>query len=954
MLNANDILEILQRGIQQRQTAATLCNKNSSRSHSIFTMKIMIKEYNIEGEEVIRNGQLNLVDLAGSECIGRSGAKNDRAREAGSINQSLLTLGRVITALVDHHPHVPYRDSKLTRLLQESLGGKAKTCIIATFSPAQAAVEETLSTLDYAHRAKNIKNQPTVNQKLTKKVIMKEYFAEIETLRTQLLATREKNGVYLSPEDYYAMESRIATQEAQLSECEGALRARNEEVKTLRDQHEALTGDLAHTKAELQRVRDELAAAQAAQEIAQRHATDVYRVWQSTETVVGEQQRHEGLLVQAGETLKRQLHAAEGDVSSLLRKVSTLEDAEALRLRATESFCGDLDAEHSGLLLRLRDLQSETQAMQAASATQLDALLSAARDTQRDVRGAVEAQIATLVAQQTTQVAAQQAALSETEAALWAEKTQTMAALQRLQSQLDDWLRGCAAAAEQTQAALETQTATVAALVEDVDGSQRNLQQAAAAFAAEQTTLSQSLVAQFDELARTLTRDMAALQTQLAAARASQETALTQKTAKIAAAMQTLLAELQTEQAAAFAQQAADVATAQQAHEAALQRGQTQLVEGGLQRDLPQATQSFTAAVAHELRQQQVAVSRHATQATAAATQLRGEQAAFAQSVGHKRKLVADHVTDADAAQDAAAKRQCQRLAQLRDALQSDAADAARQLTQLDGGVRDALAAFVDEALPSQTSALADGVEAFGAAHAAAVAQQQRDTAELQQRSAAFAGAARESVTRVSGQTPRKPLAVLSPVLSRARPANVIRREVLAQPTQVAYATVAQLMPGLFAAVTSVADVDVEADAVAPVQLQMDVVDEPATQAAVAVAADDDDVSVATAASKVTSRSTSRSSSRSNSSGSAKGASLKIDMPLDGLVDAAMGGDVENLPPNSSACSSAAATPSGAASKSKLPVTRAARSAKTADLGASGHVSLRSTRNNSAFFNADA
>jgi hypothetical protein len=73
VLNANDIFDILQRGIQQRQTAATLCNKNSSRSHSIFTMKIMIKEYNVEGEEVVRHGQLNLVDLAGSECIGRSG-----------------------------------------------------------------------------------------------------------------------------------------------------------------------------------------------------------------------------------------------------------------------------------------------------------------------------------------------------------------------------------------------------------------------------------------------------------------------------------------------------------------------------------------------------------------------------------------------------------------------------------------------------------------------------------------------------------------------------------------------------------------------------------------------------------------------------------------------------------------------------------------------------------------
>jgi kinesin family protein 11 len=161
----------------------------------------------------------------------RLGAKNDRAREAGSINQSLLTLGRVITALVDHHQHIPYRDSKLTRLLQDSLGGKAKTTIIATLSPSQAALEETMSTLDYAYRAKNIKNQPTANQKLTKKVIMKEYFAEIEQLKNQLTATREKNGVYLDPSEFYAMESKLATQESQLLECESALKARNEEFK---------------------------------------------------------------------------------------------------------------------------------------------------------------------------------------------------------------------------------------------------------------------------------------------------------------------------------------------------------------------------------------------------------------------------------------------------------------------------------------------------------------------------------------------------------------------------------------------------------------------------------------------------------------------------------------------------------------------------------------------------
>ena len=119
-----------------------------------------------------------------------------RAREAGNINQSLLTLGRVITALVERAPHVPYRysltiimiihsstmcvcllcsfrESKLTRILQDSLGGRTKTSIIATISPAQCNLEETLSTLDYAHRAKNITNRPEVNQKLSKKALIK-------------------------------------------------------------------------------------------------------------------------------------------------------------------------------------------------------------------------------------------------------------------------------------------------------------------------------------------------------------------------------------------------------------------------------------------------------------------------------------------------------------------------------------------------------------------------------------------------------------------------------------------------------------------------------------------------------------------------------------------------------------------------------------------------------------
>ena len=96
----------------------------------------------------------------------RSGAVDARAKEAGLINKSLLTLGRVITALVEKTPHVPYRDSKLTRLLRDSLGGRTKTCVIATIAPTVQCQEETLSTLDYAHRAKNIRNRPEVSPPL--------------------------------------------------------------------------------------------------------------------------------------------------------------------------------------------------------------------------------------------------------------------------------------------------------------------------------------------------------------------------------------------------------------------------------------------------------------------------------------------------------------------------------------------------------------------------------------------------------------------------------------------------------------------------------------------------------------------------------------------------------------------------------------------------------------------
>lgn len=166
---------------------------HSRRSHSIFSLTVHLKETGAghAGEDLLKVGKLNLVDLAGSEAIGRSGAVDKRAREAGMINQSLLTLGRVISALVEKGSHIPYRESKLTRLLQDSLGGRTKTCIVAAVSPTKSNMEETLSTLDYAIRAKTIRNKPEVNQRMTKGALIKEYVVELERLKADLMVRNE-------------------------------------------------------------------------------------------------------------------------------------------------------------------------------------------------------------------------------------------------------------------------------------------------------------------------------------------------------------------------------------------------------------------------------------------------------------------------------------------------------------------------------------------------------------------------------------------------------------------------------------------------------------------------------------------------------------------------------------------------------------------------------------------
>lgn len=190
----SELMTFMNVGNKNRSVGETLMNKDSSRSHSIFMLFIETAEKSPTGEDRYVAGKLNLVDLAGSERISKTGAAGDRLKEAQKINLSLSALGNVISALVDGKTqHIPYRDSKLTRLLQDSLGGNTKTVMIANCSPADYNFDETLSTLRYASRAKFIKNKPIINED-PKDALLKEYAEEIKRLKLLL----ENGGTFPS------------------------------------------------------------------------------------------------------------------------------------------------------------------------------------------------------------------------------------------------------------------------------------------------------------------------------------------------------------------------------------------------------------------------------------------------------------------------------------------------------------------------------------------------------------------------------------------------------------------------------------------------------------------------------------------------------------------------------------------------------------------------------------
>lgn len=359
--NAAEGIKVLQEGSLKRQVAATKCNDLSSRSHTIFTITAYVKKSNDQGvEELVSAGKLNLVDLAGSENIQRSGAENKRAAEAGLINKSLLTLGRVINALVDRSPHIPYRESKLTRLLQDSLGGRTKTCIIATISPSKSNLEETISTLEYAFRAKNIRNKPQLHM-ITKKMLLRDFTIEIEKLKSELISTRQRNGVYLSNDMYEEMtaqsESRrivMEEQSARLETLETNLRNKVQELFSLNISFMGMKKDHEATKAQLddtQGVLDQTDIILAATRKTLAEETELRKAHEETEEK----------LTEIGSVLIDKLQKTVKDVNGLHAKNKRKSDLHLLNRTAWNSSQSQVAEITSMVERRVRIFQEEQQ-----------------------------------------------------------------------------------------------------------------------------------------------------------------------------------------------------------------------------------------------------------------------------------------------------------------------------------------------------------------------------------------------------------------------------------------------------------------------------------------------------------------------------------------------------------------------------------------------------------------
>ncbi|KAH7148684.1 hypothetical protein EDB81DRAFT_471150 [Dactylonectria macrodidyma] len=254
-----EIENLMDEGNKARTVAATNMNETSSRSHAVFTLMLTQKKFDVETKmEMEKVAKISLVDLAGSERATSTGATGARLKEGAEINRSLSTLGRVIAALADLSTgakkkkgggQVPYRDSVLTWLLKDSLGGNSMTAMIAAISPADINYDETLSTLRYADSAKRIKNHAVVNEDANARMI-RELKEELSLLRSKLGGGTPGGvgGAAVPPEEVYAEGTPLEQQMVSITGSDGVVKKVSKaEIAEQLSQSEKLLTDLNQT-----------------------------------------------------------------------------------------------------------------------------------------------------------------------------------------------------------------------------------------------------------------------------------------------------------------------------------------------------------------------------------------------------------------------------------------------------------------------------------------------------------------------------------------------------------------------------------------------------------------------------------------------------------------------------------------------------------------------------------
>ncbi|KVH99960.1 Kinesin, motor domain-containing protein [Cynara cardunculus var. scolymus] len=285
----------------------------------------------------------------GKGCVLVRGLEEEVVYSANDI-YNLLERGTAKRRTADTLLNKRSRDSKLTRLLRDSLGGKTKTCIIATVSPSAHCLEETLSTLDYAHRAKNIKNKPEANQKMSKAMLLKDIYLEIEKMKQDLRATREKNGVYIPNERFAQDEAEKKMKNEKIEQLEIDLNISEKQVNSYRELYESEQEKRLSFESDLKDCKEKLENSNKALLDIQGKHREAMSMLKKKEFIISKLLDSENCLVEHAKGMRNKLQDASEDVTELFSKIDHKNKLEAENHQMLLSFGCQLD--HS-----LKDLQ---------------------------------------------------------------------------------------------------------------------------------------------------------------------------------------------------------------------------------------------------------------------------------------------------------------------------------------------------------------------------------------------------------------------------------------------------------------------------------------------------------------------------------------------------------------------------------------------------------------------